>query len=117
MTRPYCNLRWSAFEIAGLLCRDERGSGRARGPATQATGSPATARLRQRPPPVRAPATSHPEEPVLDQRPADSPVQEHRAEEAAHDEKERHPEAVNGGDDEPETGILLTICDDPERRE
>ena len=59
----------------------------------------------------------HPEEPVLDQRPAASPVQQHRAEEAAHDEEERHPEAVDGGEDDPETGIRLTIRDDPERRD
>ena len=54
---------------------------------------------------------------MLDQRPAASPVQQHRAEEAAHDEEERHPEAVDGGEDDPESGILLTIRDDPERRE
>ena len=54
---------------------------------------------------------------MLDQRPAASPVQQHRAEEAAHDEEQRHPEAVDGGEDDPETGILLTIRDDPERRE
>ena len=59
----------------------------------------------------------HPEEPVLDQRPAASPVQQHRAEEAAHDEEERHPEAVDGREDDPEAGILPTIRDDPERRE
>ena len=54
---------------------------------------------------------------MLDQRPAASPVQQHRAEQAAHDEEERHPEAVDGGEDDPETGILLTIRDDPERRD
>ena len=48
---------------------------------------------------------------------AASLVQQHRAEEAAHDEEERHPEAVDGGEDDPETGILLTIRDDPERRD
>ena len=46
--------------------------------------------------------------------PAATPVQQHRAEEAAHDEEERHPEAVDGGEDDPETGILLTIRDDPD---
>ncbi len=59
----------------------------------------------------------HPEEPVLDQRPAAPPVQQHRAEEAAHDEEERHPEPVDGGEDDPESGILLTIRHDPERRD
>ncbi len=59
----------------------------------------------------------HPVEPVLDQRPAASPVEQHRAEEAAHDEEQRHPEAVDGREDDPEAGILPTIRDHPERRE
>ena len=59
----------------------------------------------------------HPVEPVLDQRPAASPVQQHRAEEAAHDEEQRHPEAVDGREDDPESGILPTIRDHPVRRE
>ena len=56
-------------------------------------------------------------ESVLDQRSATSPVEQHRAEEAAHDEEQRHPEAVDGREDDPKAGILLTIRDQPKRRE
>ncbi len=59
----------------------------------------------------------HPVKPVLDQRTAASPVQQHRTEEAAHDEEQRHPKAVDGREDDSESGILPTIRDHPVRRE
>lgn len=38
---------------------------------------------------------------------------QHRAEEAAHDEEQRHPEAVDGREDDSENGILPIIRDHP----
>ena len=59
----------------------------------------------------------HPVESMLDQRAAAPPVEQHRAEVAAHHEEQRHPKTVDGREHDSENVILPSIRDDPEARE